>query len=93
MKEIKSSHNGPWLALGGGGYNLQAVARSWALEYGIMSSQHFGSGIPESYSHLHNVDSLIDHQRDDPPQRVKNEILKYNTNTVNALQKLISDFP
>ena len=93
VKEIKSSHNGPWLALGGGGYNLQAVARSWALEYGIMSGQHFGSGIPESYSHLHNVDSLIDHRQDGPPQRVKNKILKYNTNTVNALQKLLSDFP
>ena len=26
-----------WLALGGGGYDVQAVARSWTQAYGIMS--------------------------------------------------------
>ena len=92
VKEIKRSHNGPWLALGGGGYDLQAVSRAWALEYGILSSQHFGPQIPEPYSQIHNVDSLIDHQQVEPPNRIKSRIIKYNTHTVKTLQKLLPNF-
>jgi acetoin utilization protein AcuC len=36
----------PWLALGGGGYNAQTVARTWTLAYGIMSDQDFADEVP-----------------------------------------------
>ena len=51
-----------WLALGGGGYDLQAVARAWAAAYGIMSGQALPNEIPEPYRRLHAVRTL-----DDPP--------------------------
>ncbi len=49
-----------WLALGGGGYDLQAVARAWTMAYGILSEQEFPNDIPESYRRAHGVDSLRD---------------------------------
>ena len=52
-----------WLALGGGGYDLQAVARAWAAAYGIMSGQTLPDEIPEPYRRLHGVATL-----NDPPE-------------------------
>ena len=49
-----------WLALGGGGYDLQAVARAWTLAYGVLSEQSFDDRIPQSYSLEHGVVSLSD---------------------------------
>ena len=40
----------PWVALGGGGYNVHTVARAWTLAYGIMGEQEFPDEIPASYA-------------------------------------------
>jgi acetoin utilization protein AcuC len=39
----------PWLALGGGGYNLDVVPRSWALAFGVMSGQPWPEALPPGY--------------------------------------------
>jgi acetoin utilization protein AcuC len=39
----------PWVAMGGGGYDLDAVARGWSIEYLVM----LGAPVPEE---LHDVD-------------------------------------
>ena len=49
-----------WLALGGGGYDLQAVARSWALAFAIMSEQALPEEIPLSYTDNYRVTNLFD---------------------------------
>lgn len=41
----------PWIAMGGGGYDLDAVRRSWSIEYLIMA----GAPVPPS---LHDADPL-----------------------------------
>ena len=40
----------PWVAMGGGGYDLDAVARGWSIEYLVM----LGAPVPEA---LHDPDS------------------------------------
>ena len=55
-----------WLALGGGGYDLQAVARAWTAAYGIMSGQTFPNRVPESYRRRHGVETL-----EDPPEDLR----------------------
>jgi acetoin utilization protein AcuC len=40
----------PWVALGGGGYNVHTVARAWTLAYGIMSEHEFSDEIPAPYA-------------------------------------------
>jgi acetoin utilization protein AcuC len=51
----------PWVALGGGGYNVHTVARAWTLAYGIMSGQEFADEIPESYAATYGDRWLSDH--------------------------------
>ena len=50
-----------WLALGGGGYDLQAVARAWSSAYGIMMGRPLPDAIPEAYAAQRGVASLSDH--------------------------------
>ncbi|HBI23873.1 MAG TPA: acetoin utilization protein AcuC [Nitrospiraceae bacterium] len=46
MIERMRSFNIPWIALGGGGYNLSNVARAWALAFSIMCSIELPDEIP-----------------------------------------------
>jgi acetoin utilization protein AcuC len=49
FKELSELATCPWLACGGGGYNLDVVPRSWTLAFGTMSGQRFEDVLPESY--------------------------------------------
>jgi acetoin utilization protein AcuC len=55
----------PWLALGGGGYNVHTVARAWTLAYGLMSDQTFADEIPASYAQAYGDRWLHDHEQPD----------------------------
>ncbi len=50
----------PIVALGGGGYNLQTVARLWTLLYGALSGQEFPDTVPEVYAEDWGVTALHD---------------------------------
>ena len=60
VEELASLGVGKWLALGGGGYDLQAVARAWAMDFAIMSEQNLSAGIPQGYSERYGVSTLRD---------------------------------
>ena len=60
----------PWLATGGGGYDLGAVARCWTLAYGVMSSKEWGQDIPADYAEEHSLYGL----RDDVPASLEGEL-------------------
>ena len=49
-----------WIALGGGGYDLYAVARAWTKAYAIMSNQDFSDVIPDAYRDAHGISTLSD---------------------------------
>jgi acetoin utilization protein AcuC len=57
----------PWVALGGGGYNVHTVARVWTLAYGIMSEQALSDQIPAAYRQKYGDRWLRDRQA--PPVR------------------------
>lgn len=48
------------ICLGGGGYDLAAVARVWALEYGLMLGTEWPDSIPEGYRQQYGVERLRD---------------------------------
>jgi acetoin utilization protein AcuC len=57
----------PWIALGGGGYNVNTVARAWTSAYGIMRGQAFPDQIPASYAEAYG--DLWLHDRTGPGLR------------------------
>jgi len=50
----------PTIALGGGGYNLQTVARLWTLLTGALSGQTFPDAVPPAYAQEWGIDALHD---------------------------------
>ena len=78
-----------WLALGGGGYDLQAVARTWTLAYGIMSEQEFSDEIPQSYRDHYNVTTLKDHVEPQTKEEVRKDVRLFAETSVQTVHSLI----
>ena len=79
-----------WLALGGGGYDLQAVARSWTLAYGVMSEQDLNDEIPGSYRTKYGVETLPDAEElPDVVHKAQNDAKTFAEASVGAVQGLI----
>lgn len=89
VRELAAVSPGRWLALGGGGYDLQAVARAWTLAYGVMSEQSFPETIPESYRERYGVSTLSD--QIEPPVRdsIRNDTRTFAEGSVSAVHRLI----
>ena len=51
-----------WLALGGGGYDVGAVARCWALAYGVMIGKDWPDDIPDESRERYGLTQLRDQQ-------------------------------
>ena len=60
VEELASISAAKWLALGGGGYDLQAVARAWAFDFAVMSGQQLSAEIPRTYAERYGVGTLRD---------------------------------
>ena len=52
----------PWVAMGGGGYDIAAVARCWTLAYGIMVGKEWPLEIPGELRDTHPAGLLRDTQ-------------------------------
>jgi len=59
LKELKSLAP-KWIALGGGGYDMGVVARSWTLAYGVMAEHHWPDEIPLTFQERYGIKRLRD---------------------------------
>jgi acetoin utilization protein AcuC len=60
-----------WLALGGGGYDLEVVPRAWTLFFGVMSGQEFPDPLPGSYRRKYGGQCLRDSLPSPAPEHVR----------------------
>ena len=66
----------PWLALGGGGYDVGAVARCWSLAYGQMIGLTLPTSIPTDLVQLTGTDQLRDSVVPTVPSDIQQECRK-----------------
>ncbi len=76
----------PWLALGGGGYDVGAVARCWALAYGVMLGVEWPDWIPDALAGQYAQPSLRDKIALDLPANVRREARRYVEDGVATLK-------
>ena len=76
----------PWLALGGGGYDLSAVARCWTLAYGVMLGVDWPDALPAACSDQYNGRPLRDTINPAIPAQFKPEARRYAEESVAALK-------
>ena len=77
----------PWLALGGGGYDLSAVARCWALAYGVMLGVEWPDQIPEAFGQQHGLRHLRDREFPEIPDHVRHQARRFAEESVAAIKK------
>jgi len=82
----------PWLALGGGGYDVTAVARAWTLAYGGMLDIEWPDRLPPAFAREHGAHRLRDEAGLDVPSRFKVETSRYAAETVEAIRQQIFPF-
>ena len=76
----------PWLALGGGGYDVGAVARCWSLAYGQMIGLTLPMDIPTDLVQLTGSDQLRDSVVPIVPPNIQQECKKTAELTVDSIK-------
>ena len=79
----------PWLALGGGGYDVNAVARAWTLAYGVMLETDWPDQLPIGFAREHGAGRLRDELSPEVPSNIKVEVRRHLEDTVGAIQQQI----
>ena len=79
----------PWLALGGGGYDVNAVARAWTLVYGVMLDVEWPDQLPTAFVQEHGAGRLRDQLSPEIPSEIKLEARRYLEETVGAIRQQI----
>lgn len=77
----------PWVALGGGGYDLSAVARCWSLAYGIMLGVDWPDRIPDSYARQYGLGELRDTLALEVAGHVRAEAVHLAEESVSAIKR------
>ena len=88
LREIKKLAP-KWLALGGGGYEMGVVARSWTLAYGIMTNREWADEIPVSYQEKYGIKKLHDKDKPHLDDRRKGEVESFVRKKVSELKQLV----
>ena len=78
-----------WLALGGGGYDLQAVARAWTMDFAALSEQTLPNDIPPAYGDRYGVASLQDQEELPIPEQTLKDTKTFAEASVQAVQRLL----
>ena len=79
----------PILALGGGGYSLQAVSRGWASAFAILANHCLQDQIPDSYKSKYSVSTISDKQQPKLSSFVRKSIDEAAKQSLKEIEKLI----
>jgi acetoin utilization protein AcuC len=77
-----------WLALGGGGYDLSVVPRSWALAVGVMARLDLPDALPAAYREKYGGDRLRDPEAARGPEEQRARLREKVERTVRAALEL-----
>ena len=79
----------PWLATGGGGYDLMAVARAWTLAFGVMLGEEWPDTLPREFALEHGIGHLRDSGSPEVPANLRLDIRRHAGETVAALKEQV----
>ncbi len=78
-----------WVALGGGGYDVAAVARCWTLAYGVMAGHDWPDEVPQSYQERYGLKRLRDERGPQLTPASQAQARKFAEDSVAAIRKQV----
>ncbi len=79
-----------WLALGGGGYNVEVVPRAWTLAYGVMLGLDLPDELPPAYAERYGPGTLRDHEQPPISPEVAAQVQRQTEHAVEDLQRALA---
>jgi acetoin utilization protein AcuC len=86
---VLAAEVGKWVAVGGGGYDLSAVARSWTMALATMANHELPDQVPAEFRSLEHLTNFADTAPDPSEDRYLSEIQSFNTKTLKEIQSLV----
>jgi len=86
---VLAAEIGKWVAVGGGGYDLSALARSWTMALASMANFKLPAEVPVEFTSLGKLTTFADIPPTPAEQRYLSEIHNHNTQTLNEVRSLI----
>ncbi len=86
---VLASESGKWIALGGGGYDLGAVARGWSMAFAVMSGQRIPDKIPASFDAIEGIVNFADVPPGDPDPTVASLITAFADRSIEEITKTL----
>jgi acetoin utilization deacetylase AcuC-like enzyme len=83
------SEIGKWVAVGGGGYDLSAVARSWTMALATMADFELPDNVPTTFTSLDGLATFADAPPAPTEQGFLEEIQRHNMQTIEEVRSLI----
>ena len=78
-----------WLAFGGGGYDLDAVARCWTLAYGVMAGRQWLDELPETSPEGVRKGQLRDAEAPRLDEALRTQVRRFAQESVEAVQRTV----
>ncbi len=79
----------PWIAVGGGGYDMSAVARAWTMDLATMANFNLPEEIPEAFESFPGQSTFHDEAEYCIDADVRADIVAHNDAAVNEVRKRI----
>ena len=89
VRELSALAPSGWIAMGGGGYDLMAVARAWTRAYGVISQQTFPDHIPEGFQEWYGVATLNDQEGPQTAEDVLHQARQFAEKSVLAVHRTV----
>ena len=79
----------PWIAVGGGGYDMTAVARAWTMDLATMANLDLADEIPSSFTSLPNMPTFHDQGDYRIASDIRNDIIRHNQSAIDEIKQRI----
>lgn len=89
IEELKSLNPGRWIAFGGGGYDISAVARGWALAFATMSGIELGPTLPSVFTEKYGLHNLHDNPETNLDPAVDSNPMDFAKQSIQTIQREI----
>jgi acetoin utilization protein AcuC len=92
LYKLLDQHSPRWLALGGGGYALDVVPRSWALAFERMSGQRLPDELPPNYVEQFGGQWLRDREAAENDEPTRDWVMSQVNEIVEQVKKIHAAF-
>jgi acetoin utilization protein AcuC len=86
---VLGSEIGKWVAVGGGGYDLSALARSWTMALATMANFDLPEDVPSAFAALDGLTTFADTPPAPSEEPYLTDIRRFNSETLNEVRSLI----